>query len=131
MIDCFSVQNRPGARGVIAHHAANRRAVCCRDIGRKPQSEGLQLGIQLRQDHARFDARPPVFLVYFENAIQILGRVNLQTLANRLPGLRCAAAAYCEWAPQSVAGPDNFDNIVARFRNDNAERFNLINTGIG
>ena len=68
---------------------------------------------------------------HLEQAIEVLGRVDDQAAADRLAGLRRAAAAHRERAAKSRAELDDRDEVVLRPRNDDPDRLELIDAGVG
>ena len=56
---------------------------------------------------------------------------DLDAFADGLSGLRGASAAHREGAAVAVANFDGADDVLARFRNYDAERFDLIDAGVG
>ena len=62
--------------------------------GAKRRPCGFELRVQLVEHDARLDARPALRDVHFEHAVEVLRRVDLKAGADRLAGLRRAAAAH-------------------------------------
>ena len=53
----------------------------------------LQLAVQFVKNDPRLDKTPPAFDIKFENPIHMLAGIDDQRVVDRLPTLRCAAAA--------------------------------------
>ena len=75
---------------------------------------GLELRIQFVEHDAGLDAHPSFLDIQLEDVVVILRRVDLQALADRLPGLRRAAAAHRERASELAADFDDADDVLAR-----------------
>src|SRR5688572_19866903 len=131
MFDRLAVHPRSGAERVVGHHAADGCAAGRRDVGGEPDIVRPQRRVQLVEHDARLDPRPPLGGVHLEDAIEILRRVGNQAGANRLPGLRRAAAAHRQRASKLRADADQTDEIVAGLRQHDAERLDLIDAGVG
>ena len=107
-------------RGIVGHHAADGGAAGGRNIRRETQAQRSELSIQLIENHAGLDARPALFRVHFEDAVEVLRDVDLQALADRLTGLRGAAAAHGEGAAHAPADLDDTDYVLAILGNHHA-----------
>ena len=68
-----------------------------------------QRGVQLVEHDARLDSRPALGGVHLEDAVEILRRVDHESGADRLPGLRRAAAAHGERTAKLRADADEAD----------------------
>ena len=99
--------------------------------GAKRRPCGLQLRVQLVEHDARLDARPALGGVHLEDAVEVLRGVELEAGADRLPGLRRAAAARGDRDTVATGDLDRADHVVPRARDDDAERLDLIDAGVG
>ena len=131
VVNRLAVQHRSGAAGVVADHAADGGAVGGRDVRREAQPVGEQPGVQLVEHDARFDPRPALVGVHLEDAVEVLGRVELQPGADRLTGLRGAAAARRDRDAVAARDRDGADDVLARADDDDAGRIDLIDAGVG
>ena len=93
VIDRLAVEHRARAARVVGHHAADGGAARGRDIGGEAQAVRLELGVQLVEHDAGLDPRPALGDVHLEDPVEVLGGVEHEAGADRLPGLRRAAAA--------------------------------------
>ena len=71
VVDCLPVEDRPGAAGVVADHAADSRTAGSGDVGRESQPVRGELCVQLVEHDPRLDARPPLVDVHFEQPVEI------------------------------------------------------------
>ena len=131
VVDGLAVEHRARAAGVVGHHAADGGAAGRRHIRGEAQVERPQRGVQLVEHHARLHARPLLVGVDLENPVQVLRGVEHQAGANGLAGLRGAAAARRDG--HAVAGRDvhRLRDRFGRARNDDAERLDLVDAGVG
>jgi hypothetical protein len=106
-----------------------RLAVEMSGANRKPC--GLNAAVQLVENDPRFNPYPAFSDVQFEDSVEVFRRVELNAGANRLACLRCATAARGNRCAVLSRGVDRRHHIRPRFRNDDAERFDLINAGVG
>ena len=91
----------------------------------------LQVCVELVEDDARFDPRPALGDVHLENAIEVLGGVELKSRADRLPGLRRAAAPRRDRDAVARGDLDGAYDILARPRDDDPERLDLVDARVG
>ena len=131
MIDGLAVQHRSRAARVVRDHAADGRAARGGDVGREAQAVRLQLRVQLVEHDARLDARPALGDVHLEDAVEVLRGVDDEAGADRLAGLRRAAAARRDRDAVAAGDLDRPDDVLARARDDDAERLDLIDAGVG
>ena len=66
-----------------------------------------------------------------ENPVEMLRGVEHQAGADRLPGLRRAAASRRDRHAVSRGDPDRAHHRFGRARNDDAERLDLVDAGVG
>src|SRR5262249_53378339 len=93
VIDGFAVQDRPGAARIVRDHAAEGGATRRGDVWREAKPVDLELRVQLVEDDARLDPGRQVADADVDDAVEILGGIELYSRANRLAGLRRAAAS--------------------------------------
>ena len=104
VIDRLAVQHRPRAAGVVADHAADGGAARRGDVRREAQPVLLQLRVQLVEHDARLDDRPALRRRSARGCrLRVARRVELQAVADRLPGLRRAAAPRRDRARRAPA----------------------------
>ncbi len=131
VIDGLAVQHAARAAGIVGHHAADGGAAGGGNIRREAQAQRRELRVQLIEHDARLDARPALLRVHFEHAVVIFRGIDLNAFADRLPGLRRAAAAHGDGTAEAPADLDDADDILARLRNHDAQRPDLIDAGVG
>ncbi len=131
VVDRLAVEHRAGAARVVGHHAADGGAAGGRDVGREAQSVRLELGVQFVEDDTRFDDGPALGDVEVEDAIAVLRGVNLQPLSDGLPGLRRPSASHRQRAAVAGTQLDDTDDVVTGARDDDAERTELVDGGVG
>src|SRR5215204_562746 len=91
----------------------------------------LQLRIQLVEHQPRLDTGPPLSDVEVEDRTEVLRGIHDQAGADRLSGLRRAAAAHRDRAAERRAYRDEPDQVVSRAWDNYADRFDLIDAGVG
>src|ERR1051325_2962483 len=89
-----------------------------------------QMPVQLVEHHTRFDPGPALGHVDFDDAVEIFRRVELNAGADRLPRLRRAAAPRGNRRPMLPGDLDRADDILARARDHDPDRLDLIDAGI-
>ena len=124
-------QHRPCAGGIVGHHPAERGAAGRGDVGRKPQVVRFELGVQLVEHDARLDACGAPLDVNLQQPVDVLGRVEHDAAANGLAGLRRSAAPQRQRTAKLVAQADGGDDVVAVAGDDDAQRLDLIDAGVG
>ena len=131
VIDGLAVEHRPRAARVVGHHPANGGAAGRRHIRGEAEVEWPQLRVQLIQHHARLDPGPSLVGVDLENPVQVLRGIEHQAGANRLAGLRRAAAAWRDRDAVAGGHVDGLNDPFGRTGNDHAQRLNLVDAGVG
>ena len=131
VIDGLAEQHRAGAARVVGHHAAHGGAARRRHIGREPQLMRPQRRVELVEHHPGLDPRPALVRIDLENAIQVLRRVEHQSGADRLPGLRRAAAARGDRHAVAGGDLDGADHRLRRSWYHHPQRLDLIDARVG
>ena len=131
VIDRLAVEHGAGSARVVSHHAANRGAAGRRHIGREAKVERAQLRVQVVKHHAGFHARPPLVGVDLEDPVQVLRRIEHQSRANGLTGLRGAAASGRDRHTMPRSDVHRVHYRFGRAREDHAQRLDLIDAGVG
>ena len=130
VVDGLAVDDGAGAARVVGHHAAQRGAAGGREVGREAQAERSEFRVQIIKHQARLDPCPAFFRVDLEQTIEVLRRVEDQAGSNGLSGLRRAAATRGNRDLMAACNLDRPYHVVARARNHDAERLDLIDAGI-
>ena len=86
----------------------------------------LQLAVQFVKNDPRLDKTPPAFDIKFENPIHMLAGIDDQRVVDRLPTLRCAAAARQNGNTLLSRKIQSRLDIGQRFGHDNRMRHHLI-----
>ena len=131
VIDRLAVQDRAGAARVVRDHAADGGAAGRRDVGREPQPVRPQLRVQVVEDDARLDPRRAIGQADVDDLVEVLRGVELQSRADRLARLRRAAPARGDRAGVTRRDLDGTDDVFAGARHHDAERFDLVDAGVG
>ena len=131
VIDGLAVEHRAGAARVVGHHAADGGAARRRHVGREAQVVRAQRRVQLVEHHAGLDARPSLVGIDLEDAIQVLRGVEHEAGADRLAGLRRAAASRRDRHAVPRGDLDGAHHRLGRSRDDDAERLDLVDAGVG
>src|SRR5262249_7938422 len=76
------------------------------------------------------DARPMMFHIDFKNLVEIFRRIYLNSRPNRLARLRSAAAPHRQRTLKLVTELDRENHVLARPRDNDPQRFNLIHARI-
>ena len=130
VVDRLSVDHGPGAARVVRHHPAECGAAGGRDVGRETKAVRAKLRVQLVEHDARLHARPSFLHVQFEDGVEVLRRVDDEPGADGLAGLRRAAAPHRDRAVQARTDLNEPLEIVARSRERNADRLDLIDARV-
>ncbi len=91
MITGFAIDTRPFARGIRAHHAANRGPVTRRKLRRKENTMRFDMRIELIEHHPRFYPSPALVVIHFQYPVHMPGEIDDDPFGQRLPiGSRAA-----------------------------------------
>ena len=131
VIDGLAVQHRARPARVVADHAADGGPVGGRDVGGEAQPVRREVRVQLVEDDAGLDARPPLLGVHLEHAVEEPRRVELQPLADGLARLRGAAAARGDRHPVPARDLDGAQHVVAVADDHHAGGLDLVDAGVG
>ena len=96
VVDGLAVEDGARAARIVRHHAADGGAAGGRNVGCEAKTVRTQCGVEFIEHDAWLDAHPAFFHIEFENPVVIFRGVDLQARADRLTGLRGAAAAQCD-----------------------------------
>ena len=99
--------------------------------GAKRRLCGRSVGVELVEHDARLDARPSLVGIDLEDAVQVLRGVEHDAGADRLSGLRRAAASRRDRHAVLRGDVDGAHHGLRRSRNHDAERFDLVDAGVG
>ena len=130
VIDRLAVDNGVRTRGIVAHHAADRRAIGGRRVRAKQKSHGFQVKVQLLLNHAGLDDSPLLFSIHLENAIQVFRHVDDDGFADRLPRQTRPATARKNGDFKIARDLHRGENILVSSRNHDADRLDFINAGV-
>ena len=130
VVDRLPVDDGMGAAGVVADHAADVRPVARRYVRGEQQSEGLQVGVELVQDHAGLDPGPARFDVDLEDPVHVAGEIDLDAAAHGLSGQAGAAAAGRDGDAPFVREPEDAGDLVRVGGIGDAERFDFVYAGV-
>ena len=122
VIDSLPVQHRSRTSRIVRHHAADGGAARRRDIRREAEVLRTQRGVQFVEHDTGLDPSPPLGRIHFEDAIEVLRRVDDDAAADGLAGLRRAPAPHRQRAAMLRANRHRPHDVVARFRHHDAER---------
>ena len=131
VIDRLAVEHRPRAARVVRDHAADRGTAGGGNIRSEAQAVGAQWRVQLVEHDARLDPGPSFRDVQLEHVVEILRRIELQSRADRLSRLRRAAASRRDRHSVTARDPDGVDDVVGGAGQDDSQRLNLIDAGVG
>ena len=131
VIDGLAVAHRPRAARVVRDHPADGGAAGRGDVGREPQAVGRELRVQLVEHDARLHARPALLDVHFEDPVEVLRGVDLQSGPDCLAGLRRAAAAGGDGAAVGAGALQRGQYVLARADDGHPERLDLVDAGVG
>ena len=126
-----AVAQRAAAAGIVAGHAADGGARGGRDIDREPQPVRLELPVEIVEHDAGLDRAARALDVEIEDAGEIFGAIDHQRFADRLPGLRGAAAARQHGDAFGAGNADRPFGFFYRARGDHADRHDLVMRGVG
>src|SRR5262249_23496093 len=131
VIDGLSVENRMRACRIVSHHAADRGAIRSRRIGSEEKPHRLQMKIELFLNDAGFNDGPPLFRIYLEHTVEVLRHIDHDRFADRLTGQAGAAASWKNRYFKIAGDLHRSENVLVGSRNDDANRFDLINACVG
>ena len=131
VIDGLAVQHRAGAARVVGHHPAHRGAARRRHVRSEAQLMLAQHRVQVVEHHAGFDPRPSLVRVDLDHPVQILRGVEHEAGADRLAGLRGAAAPRRERDAMSGGDRNGANHRLGGLGNDDAQRLDLVDAGVG
>ena len=131
VIDGLAVDDRAGAARVVRDHPADGGAAGRRHVGREAEVMWLERGVEVVEHHAGLHAGGARLRIDREDAVEVLRGVEHQPGADRLAGLRGAAAARRQ--RNAVAGRHRhrLHDIVRGARDDDPARLDLIDAGVG
>ena len=87
--------------------------------------------IQLFLNHAGFDDSPPLAGVHFKHTIQVLRHIDDHRVSNGLSRQACPAASRKNRNFEVARNFHCGKNVLVGAGNDHADRFDLVNAGIG
>ena len=131
VVDRLSVKDRMRAGGVVAHHAADRRAIGGRSVGSEEKAHRPEMQIQLFLNDTGFDDGPLFLGIHLEHAIEILRHVDDDRVADGLSGQAGARAARKNRHLEVSRDFHRRENVFVSARNDDADRLDFINAGVG
>ena len=121
---------RARAAGIVAGHAAKRRAGRRRNVHREPQTMRLERAIEIIEHDARLDRAAAPRDIEIEDAVQIFRAVDDQRMVDRLPALRSAAAARQYGHPLLAGERDGALRLRNRARRDDTDWHDLVMRGV-
>lgn len=131
MVDGLPIEHAARPSRVIGHHAADRCPAGRRNVGRKSNFKRSELRIELIKNDSGLNPHPELAFIYFEYSVVILRNIDLQAFADRLSGLRGAAAAHGDGNFVLTADLQSPKDLFSRLRDHDAQRANLINACVG
>ena len=93
VVDRLAVQHGSRAARVVGHHAADGGAARRRHVRSEAKVVRLERGVQFIEHDAGLDAGPSLVRIHLDETIQVLRGIEHEAGANRLAGLRRAAAS--------------------------------------
>ena len=126
-----AVAQRTAAAGIVAGHAADGGARGGGDVDRKPQPVFFELAVEVVEHDAGLDHAGAVFDVEREEAIQVFGEVDDNSLVDGLAALRRPAAARGDDQALVPGNRKRPQRLVHGPGNHHAEGQNLVERGIG
>ncbi len=116
---------------IVGDHAAHRGALGRSRIGAKHQSMLRRGGIQLREDHARFDNCRLRLRVDIDDGVQPPGTVQDEAMSNRLTCQTCPGPTRQNWDVKPGSQLHRCVQILLRFGKHDSEGLHLIDGCIG
>ena len=126
-----AVAQRTAAAGIVAGHAADGGARGGGDVDRKPQPVFFELAVEIVEHDAGLDHANAVFDVEREDAVQMLGEVDDNSLVDGLAALRGAAAARSDDSALVPGDGKRPQRLVHGPGNHHAQGQYLVERGIG
>ena len=131
VIDGLAVAQRTSAGRIVADHSADRGPVAGRDIRAEHQAQRLQMGIELVEYDARLDAHGHRIAVDDPDPVQVLGKVDDDRRADRLAREAGGRARGTIGTCSSGGDRDRGDDVLRGAGNDDSQRLDLVETGVG
>jgi len=131
VLDHDAVLDRARAAGIIAGHAADRRAVGRRDVDREAVAGRLQLLVQMVEHDARLDRHRLGVEIGLQHLVHVAADINDQRAADRLAALRGAGAARQHRDAGLARDLDGGRDVLGVLGLDHADRLDLVDRGIG
>ena len=131
VLDGSAVDDRSGARRVVAYHAADSGPIARGDVGGEPEAVRPKLGVQLVQDDAGLDASPSLFGIHLEDSVEILGHVQDDCSADGLTAEGRPGAAGQDRHGRPPADIHHGQDVLFRLRDYQAEGLDLVDAGVG
>ena len=126
-----AVAQRTAAAGIVAGHAADGGARGGGDVDRKPQPVFFELAVEVVEHDAGLDHADAVFDVEREDAVQVLGKVDDDSLVDGLAALRGPAAARGDDQALVPGNRKRPQRLVHGPGNHHAEGHDLVERGVG
>ena len=126
-----AVAKRSAAAGIVARHAADRRARGGGDVDREPQPLRLQPPIELVEHDPGLDLARPGMRIQRQDLGEPFRAIDDQRRVHRLPALRGSPAARQHGNAARSRDAEGARRLLDRAGNDHAERHDLIRRGVG
>ena len=130
VIDGLAIEHRPGAGGVVGHHPAERGPACRRDVRRKAKAVLPERRVQIVEHDARLDARPSLFSIQFQEAVEVLRGIDDHPAPDCLTRLRRPPTPHRQRASVLAAYPDDAADVLPGLDEDDARRRDLVDAGV-
>jgi hypothetical protein len=131
VVDRLAVDDGARAGRVVADHPAEVGAAGRRDVGAELQAVPRQGAVEGVQDHAGLDARGPADGVDGQDGVEVLAAVEDDAGADGLARQAGTPAARGDRHAHLAGDLDRGDEVVGRARDDDAERLDLVDAGVG
>jgi len=131
VIEGLAVGERVRARGVVAYHAADRRAIRRRGVGSEEQTLGPDMRVQFVLDQPRLHATPQLLPVHFEDPVHVFGEIEDDGVADGLAGERRAAAAGEDGNVELIRDLDSRLYVSLMARDHDTDRLDLVHRRVG
>ncbi len=131
VVDRLAVDDAARAGGVVAHQAAEVGAAGGGDVGAELQVVVAEDAVEGVEHDAGLDPRDAGGGVDVEDGVEVLAAVEHDAGADGLAGEAGAATARGDGDAHGRGDLDGGDDVLGGARDDDAERLDLVDTGVG
>ena len=126
-----TVDERVGAAGVVAEHAADAASVAGGGLGAEKEAVGFEGEVEFVANHAGLDPRPTLGGIYFENVVEVTADIDDDAAADDLAGDGGATGARDEGGVVFMRIANEFGDVILFLGEGHAQGQLAVGTCIG